>query len=1066
MMPIQVTVVPVWVERLGWMLVHSLWQLAVVAVLAAVLLRLLRNRSARSRYAVAVAMLALMAIGPLVTWCLVSVEPVQPFLSTQIDERAGAGQQVASVVQKPVTTEAGSVGFGELKTDSALAVPLAVEVETVNVPGPSSALTGTAALEPSVSSTLADRKPASTVTLVRESIEKIARAIKPRLPILVGVWLSGVLICSIRPIWGLWIQWRLRHTGLLPVPESIQSTLNALIQKLRLTRAVRIAESTLVKVPLVVGYLHPMILLPASVITGLTSSQLEAVLAHELAHVRRHDWLINTLQVIAETLLFYHPAVWWLSSRIRQERELCCDDVALGLDVDKAVFARTLLTLEELRQKALVPAMAATGGDLTARVRRLLIMPHTTPSSEGGTIMGMLVVVMSLVLMMTSLFASGPPEEAKTSLVSSTTTHRDDDATPDRDEDALPDAQQKDDPAPKSNARQRSIQILDENEQPVAGASVTLRFQHDNEKPSGNDWLIEDKTKDHGLLTVEAPLEAKKVYMTIVADGFCEFRDQRPAIGESTIRLKRGRVIHLRAFDEIGKNLGKSVPILAGRHGYWGREFTSQADGTFKSPPVELHRRLMRVITAQKNGPFLFSELINVEKAQPGADGVIDVVLTPGARITGRLDDSVPRPVGEGYVQLRVCEGPNHRLEMPTSDVSDRPATPWRNSWIWEDSAAVQPDGTFVFESVPSGGIAQIHAIVDGFMSANPSIDELCEVLRTHNGGDINTSEALRKYLSGVNIWPQIVPIDSDSVEVLMKCRPAASCNLRLLDSSGNPVSGAAISFDLNARTIFAEAFPPGRSVFNNSNLVEDILYDVPPFSTLKGEPSRTPRGAFRNKQKAWENRSYHEVISDENGRALIRNLPADCRLSFSVKAEGLLLPESPLYQPWSPRHTFNKRVGYIDLLRDQIVESTIYLEREQSEANRLEFEQPLVPREVVVVDQNGEPMEGVSLAVAEIRTGAKNWHKWSTQRFSAAHTAKTDDDGRVTLQIPSVIDSQDVERIRLAVNLRTNDLWVTGELVDAPLVADSGLIAIVPDPQTKLRGRANYGSIDKFTRQ
>jgi beta-lactamase regulating signal transducer with metallopeptidase domain len=1067
MMPIQVMVVPVWVERLGWMLVHSLWQLAIVAVLASVLLRLLRNRSARMRYAAAVAMLALMAIGPVVTWCFISVEPVQRVSSSQTDERSAAVQQMASVVQRPVTTEAGSVGFEDVRPVAVLAVPLAVDAETVNVPGPSSASTATAAVETSVSPTLADRKPASTVTFVRESIEKIARAIKPRLPILVGVWLVGVLICSIRPIWGLWIQWRLRHTGLQSVPESIQSTLNVLIQKLRLTRAVRIAESALVKVPLVVGYLHPIILLPASVITGLTSSQLEAVLAHELAHVRRHDWLINTLQVIAETLLFYHPAVWCLSSRIRQERELCCDDIALGLNVDKAVFARTLLTLEELRQKAMVPAMAATGGDLAARVRRLLITSHATPSPTGGTVIGMFVVVGALVLMVTSLLASQPRDEAKTSQNATARTQSDYDETPDAEASLSSETEQKNPPAPNpKTARQRTIQVLDDYDRPVVGADVRLSFQLDGRVPSPDDWLITAETKEKGILTVDAPSEANKVYLTIVADGFCTFRDQRPAVGESTIRLERARIIRIRAFDQAGNLLRKSVPWLAGNHGRLEREFSLGADGTATSLPVALNRSLMRVVTATQNGLFLFSDLIDLETAQPGADGVIDVVLKPGVRITGTLDDSVPRPVGEGYVQLRVCEGTNHRLEMPTSDVSDRPASPWRNSWIWEDSAAVQPDGTFVFESVPPGGLAQIHAIVDGFMSSNSSIDELSEAIRAHNGGDIETSEVLQRHLSGVTIWPQLVSINAESVEVLVKCRPTASCNLRILDSSGKPVSGAAVSFVLNATTIFAGTVPPGLGSFNNSNLVDDILHDVPPFSTIRGEPSRTPRGAFRNKQRSWENRSYHEVISDENGRAIIRNLPGDCRLNFMIKAEGFLLPESPLYQPFSPRHTINRRVGNFDLVADQIVECTIYLEREQQEANRLELEQPLATREAVVVDQNGEPIQGVSLAVAEIRVGAKDWHKWSTQRFGTTQTANTDADGRVTLQIPSVIDSLDVERIRLAVNFRTDDLWVYGELVDAPLKPDSGLIAIVPDPESKRRGRAKYGSIDEFTRQ
>ncbi|MFO1003022.1 MAG: M56 family metallopeptidase [Planctomycetaceae bacterium] len=1002
-----------------------------------------------------------MAIGLVATWCLISVEPVRPILSTQIDERAGL-RQVASVVQKPVTTEAGSVGLVDATTAEAVAIPLTAEAELAEVSPQPSEVSVDVASENSASELQLEQKPTSAAMLVRDSIEKVARAVKPCLPVLVSVWLLGVLICSIRPIWGLWIQWRLRHSGLLPVSESIQTTLTALIQKLRLTRAVRIAESALVKVPMVVGYLHPMILLPASVITGLTSSQLEAVLAHELAHVRRHDWLINTLQVIAETLLFYHPAVWWLSSRIRQERELCCDDIALGLNVDKAVFARTLLTLEELRQKALVPVMAATGGDLTARVRRLLITSHATPSPTGGTVIGMFVVVGALVLMVTSLLASQPRDEAKTSQNATARTQSNYDETPDAEASLSSDAEQKNPPAPNpKTARQRTIQVLDDYDRPVVGADVRLSFQQDGRVPSPNDWLITAETKEKGILTVDAPSEANKVYLTVVADGFYAFRDQRPAVGESTIRLERARVIRIRAFDQAGNLLRKIVPWLAGNHGLLEREFSLEADGSATLLGVAANRSLMRVVTSRQNGLFLFSDLIDLDTAQPGADGVIDVVLKPGARITGKLDDSVPRPVGEGYVQLRVCEGTNHRLGMPRYDITARSTYPNKILWIWEDSAAVQPDGTFVFESVPSGGLAQIHAIVDGFMSANPSIDELSEVLRARNGGDKKTSEVLRKYLSGFNIWPQLLPIDSDNVEVRVKCRPTASCNLRILDSSGRPVAGAAVCFKLNATTIFANSFPPGLSLLNNSNFMEDILYDVSPMPIVQGESSGTPRSPFRNRQRSWENRSYHEVISDENGRAIIRNLPGNCRLRFTVKAKGFLLPESPLYEPLEPNFPINKRVGYSELLEDEIVESTIYLEREQAETNPIEREQPVAPREVVVVDQNGEPLEGVSLAVAEIRVGGKDWHKWSTQRFGTALTANTDAAGRVTLQIPSVLDSIDVERIRLAVNLSTIDLWVNGELVDAPLKPDSGLIAIVPDPESKRRGRAKYGLLN-----
>ncbi|MBC7819984.1 MAG: M48 family metalloprotease, partial [Planctomycetaceae bacterium] len=174
-------------------------------------------------------------------------------------------------------------------------------------------------------------------------------------------------------------------------------------RRMRLTRVVRIAESTLVRVPMVVGYLQPMILLPASVLTGLSPTQLEALLAHELAHVRRHDWLVNALQVLAETLFFFHPAVWRLSKRIRNERELCCDDIALSLINDKAVFERTLLILEELRQTTFVTALAATDGDLVQRVSRLMPSASSIAHSPGPTNVGACLTAMlalGLVLML------------------------------------------------------------------------------------------------------------------------------------------------------------------------------------------------------------------------------------------------------------------------------------------------------------------------------------------------------------------------------------------------------------------------------------------------------------------------------------------------------------------------------------------------------------------------------------------------------------------------------------------------------------------------------------------
>ena len=128
-----------------------------------------------------------------------------------------------------------------------------------------------------------------------------------------------------------------------------------------------------------IGWLRPVVLMPVSAMAGMGTQQLEAILAHELAHIRRHDYLVNLMQTLVETLLFYHPAVWWLSRRIRIERENCCDDLAVSLCGDPYAYAKALADLEELRADSSPLVLAATGGSLLYRVRRLI----GTPSHAG-----------------------------------------------------------------------------------------------------------------------------------------------------------------------------------------------------------------------------------------------------------------------------------------------------------------------------------------------------------------------------------------------------------------------------------------------------------------------------------------------------------------------------------------------------------------------------------------------------------------------------------------------------------------------------------------------------------
>ncbi len=148
--------------------------------------------------------------------------------------------------------------------------------------------------------------------------------------------------------------------------------MDRLKHRLRIATPVRLVISTVAEIPASAsaGSAHTFFS-PVPALTGLGESELQAILAHELAHIKRCDYLVNLLQNAIETLLFYHPAVWWLSNRIRDERERCCDDLAVALCGDPILYAKALTRLEEMRAGIPEPALAATGGDLLARIRRL-----------------------------------------------------------------------------------------------------------------------------------------------------------------------------------------------------------------------------------------------------------------------------------------------------------------------------------------------------------------------------------------------------------------------------------------------------------------------------------------------------------------------------------------------------------------------------------------------------------------------------------------------------------------------------------------------------------------------
>ena len=297
-------------HALGWALVDSLWQNALAAAGLAALLAIIPVRAARTRYAVAIVTLALMLALPAAT--AVRLSEMSPWTS--------------DVVTATSAVAPGPTG-----------------------PGPQAVAT------------------TPTPAAIRAAIE-------PVLPWVVLAWFGGVVALSLRLASGGLMTRQLGRVGTSSVPDACVEAVARLAARLRISRPVRVLGSAVVQVPAVIGWLRPMILLPASALTGLTPLQLDALLAHELAHVRRYDYVANLLQSVVETLLFYHPAAWWVSQQVREEREHCCDDLAVAVCGDAHFYATALLSMERLRvtPPAFALAAAGRGGTLMGRIQRLV----------------------------------------------------------------------------------------------------------------------------------------------------------------------------------------------------------------------------------------------------------------------------------------------------------------------------------------------------------------------------------------------------------------------------------------------------------------------------------------------------------------------------------------------------------------------------------------------------------------------------------------------------------------------------------------------------------------------
>ncbi len=237
------------------------------------------------------------------------------------------------------------------------------------------------------------------------------------MPLLVLLWLVGMSLLSLRFIGELTVIQYLRHRQVLKAEAHWQQQLEVFSKRLRLHKKVALLQSLRIASPIVVGILEPVILVPLGMLNNLPPKQIKGILAHELAHIKRHDYLVNLLQSLAEVLYFFNPAVWWLSSYIRTEREHCCDDLAIELTGDEINFVKSLAQLEMQRANYSSLAMAWLGnspGSVLSRIQRVLNqnrqwqLPYRAFSCVG--ILCLFVLCLAFVQPQSALYSEEPTE--------------------------------------------------------------------------------------------------------------------------------------------------------------------------------------------------------------------------------------------------------------------------------------------------------------------------------------------------------------------------------------------------------------------------------------------------------------------------------------------------------------------------------------------------------------------------------------------------------------------------------------------------------------------------------
>jgi len=349
------------INAIGWTILHSIWQGTAVALGFTVLMFFLRRYSSRTRYLIGV-MALLLVLGISLTTFFNVYDP-------------GAGTNSAITV-------------------SGSATPLLSEgIQSGN--------------------------------LYRQGLfSGFTNYFNRHLPLIVTLWFLGILVLILKLAGGFLHNQRVKSYHTRTADKSWQDHLHKLCRRLGIKKTVHLLESSLLKGPITIGHFKPLILFPVGILSGLPHDQVEALLAHELAHILRKDYLVNIMQNVIDIFYFFHPGVRWVSAYVRAERENCCDDITVSISGDSINFVRALTSIDGCAGKEINPALAAAGkrATLFGRVKRLLQPRKKGSEFTEGFVGACVLVLFILTLVVSANAAAGLSRTVNESKITTATT--------------------------------------------------------------------------------------------------------------------------------------------------------------------------------------------------------------------------------------------------------------------------------------------------------------------------------------------------------------------------------------------------------------------------------------------------------------------------------------------------------------------------------------------------------------------------------------------------------------------------------------------------------------------